>query len=94
MSSLILHLLEESDQSFARQDGSFIVTNALPICFPAAAFFSAPSATGLSHHAIAQPIEDMYDLKERLRWQDVSLPSQPSTLPDDSYGPLPAALLW
>jgi len=94
MSSLILHLLEESDQSLARQDESFIIADTMPICFTSAAFFNTPGSSSLSNHDITAPIEYMYDLKERLRWQDVGLPAQPPVLQDDPHEPQPAAFLW
>lgn len=94
MSSLILHLLEESDQSLPRQEESFIIADTMPICFTSAAFFNTPDSASLSNHNITAPIEYMYDLKERLRWQDVNLPDQPSVLQDSAQAPQPAAFLW
>ncbi len=97
MSSLILHLLEKSDQSFARQDNSFIIADTMPICFTSAAFFNTSGAASLSNNDVTAPIEYMYDLKERLRWQDINLPDQPDVLPDSAQPPQPpqlASFLW
>ena len=97
MSSLMLHILAESDQPFARQDNSFIIADTMPICFTSAAFFHTPGPASLSNHDITAPIEYMYDLKEKLRWQDINLPDQPSELPDSvqsPQSPQPAAFLW
>lgn len=94
MSSLILHLLEESDQSLTRQEESFIIADTMPICFTSGAFFNRQGSASLSNHDVTAPIEYMYDLKERLRWQDVSLPAQPSVSPDYAQSPQPAAFLW
>ncbi|MGB0386932.1 MAG: hypothetical protein ACPGWR_19125 [Ardenticatenaceae bacterium] len=76
MSSLILQLLQDSEESFPRRDNSFIIADRLPICFPAAAFFTADDSS--ARNARSFPIEDAYDLAEQLRWQDVPLPRKSS----------------
>lgn len=97
MSSLMLHILAESDQPFARQDNSFIIADTMPICFTSAAFFQKSGPVSSSNHDITAPIAYMYDLKEKLRWQDINLPDQPSQLCDSAQSPQPpqlASFLW